>query len=233
MPPRQDGAIAQFGSSGGSVVAAPPDPLYASGRLESKPPVEFFAFDRDYVQRLAEGDAETERHFVSYFSGLLLVKLRSRLRSEQDTEDLRQEVFLRVLRSLRVGPGLREPERLGAYVNTVCNNIVFEHFRAKGRFTQLDPDSPNVGRSSTNLEKELVTEESQRHVRALIDELPVRDREILRAIFLEERDKDEVCTQFGVRREYLRVLLHRAKSRFRHLLTGEKPMAAPSPGRSH
>jgi RNA polymerase sigma-70 factor, ECF subfamily len=233
MSPRQDGAIAQFSPSGRSVVAAPPDPLYASGRLESKPPVEFFSFDRDYVQRLATGDAETERHFVSYFSGLLLMKLRSRLRSEQDIEDLRQEVFLRVIRSLRAGPGLREPERLGAYVNTVCNNIIFEHFRAKGRFAQLDPDSPNIGRSSTNLEKELVTEESQRQVRALVDELPARDRGILRAIFLDERDKDEVCAEFGVRREYLRVLLHRAKGRFRQLLTGDKPLAAPSAGGSH
>ena len=32
---------------------------------------------------------------------------------------------------------------------------------------------------------------------------------------MEERDKDEVCKDFGVDRNYLRVLLHRAKSAFR------------------
>jgi RNA polymerase sigma-70 factor (ECF subfamily) len=37
----------------------------------------------------------------------------------------------------------------------------------------------------------------------------------LRAVFLEERDKDEVCTELGVDRDYLRVLLHRAKASFR------------------
>jgi RNA polymerase sigma-70 factor (ECF subfamily) len=42
-----------------------------------------------------------------------------------------------------------------------------------------------------------------------------RDRDLLRAIFLEEKDKNEICREFGVDREYLRVLLHRAKGRFR------------------
>jgi len=42
-----------------------------------------------------------------------------------------------------------------------------------------------------------------------------RDRELLRAIFLEEKEKDEICREFGVGREYLRVLLHRAKECFR------------------
>ncbi len=47
--------------------------------------------------------------------------------------------------------------------------------------------------------------------------MPTRDRELLRAIFLQEKEKDEVCAQFGVDREYLRVLLHRAKDKFRVL----------------
>ena len=42
-----------------------------------------------------------------------------------------------------------------------------------------------------------------------------RARDLLAAIFLEEKEKDEVCQEFGVNREYLRVLLHRAKTRFR------------------
>jgi RNA polymerase sigma-70 factor (ECF subfamily) len=44
-----------------------------------------------------------------------------------------------------------------------------------------------------------------------------RDRRLLREVFLEERDKDEVCRDFGVDREYLRVLLHRAKQAFKSL----------------
>jgi RNA polymerase sigma-70 factor (ECF subfamily) len=45
--------------------------------------------------------------------------------------------------------------------------------------------------------------------------LPERDRRLLLSVLLEERNKDEVCAEFGITREYLRVLLHRAKQSFK------------------
>ena len=51
----------------------------------------------------------------------------------------------------------------------------------------------------------------------MLDELPEKDRDLLRMFFLEERDKTELCKRFGVNEDYLRVLLHRAKSRFRSM----------------
>jgi len=47
------------------------------------------------------------------------------------------------------------------------------------------------------------------------DDLDPRDRSLLQAVFLEERDRDEVCREFGVDRDYLRVMLHRAKQEFK------------------
>ena len=46
---------------------------------------------------------------------------------------------------------------------------------------------------------------------------PDKDARILRAIFIDERPKDEVCAEMRVDRDYLRVLLHRAKNQFRRL----------------
>jgi RNA polymerase sigma-70 factor (ECF subfamily) len=34
-------------------------------------------------------------------------------------------------------------------------------------------------------------------------------------VLLEERDKDEVCAELGLSRDYLRVLVHRAKQSFK------------------
>ncbi len=68
-----------------------------------------------------------------------------------------------------------------------------------------------------DLEGMLVTKQSSERVRRILDEMPRRDRDLLRAIFLEEKDKDAVCREFGVDRDYLRVLLHRAKDKFKVL----------------
>ena len=64
----------------------------------------------------------------------------------------------------------------------------------------------------------LVAKETEKKVREILEQLSERDRRLLREVFLEERDKDEVCRNFGVDREYLRVLLHRAKQSFKETL---------------
>jgi RNA polymerase sigma-70 factor (ECF subfamily) len=187
--------------------------------------LEFFAFDREYLELLTEGDLETEKHFVSYFSSLIQIKLRHRVRSQEAVEDLRQEVFLRVLRSLRRN-ALEHPERLGAFVNAVCNNVLLEHYRGEQRRPLESrssedgfPDFPD-GQPST--ETEILNFERRRQVREMIKELSARDQAILRALFYEEAEKDSVCSQFGVGRDYLRVLLHRAKNRLRASLGQKK-----------
>ena len=51
----------------------------------------------------------------------------------------------------------------------------------------------------------------------VLDELPPKDSEILRMLFLQDLDKADLCRKFHVTGDYLRVLLHRAKSRFRKM----------------
>ena len=188
--------------------------------------VELYPFTSQYVQKLKDGDSDVERHFVEYFSSLLFAKLRFHLRCGQEVQELRQEVFLRVLRALRQGDGLQKPERLGAYVNSVCNNVLLEYFRQRSRVVQFDEHTPEPPDLRTDPERELVTEENQNRVRSLVAELAPMDRRILKALYLEEREKDSVCREFGVTRGYLRVLLHRAKERFRQLTHARQMISA-------
>ena len=195
-----------------------PRSVYAAETQGRRQSLLFFPFDGDYVRRLTEGDAETERHFVGYFSPLLLIKLRHRLRSREQLEDLQQEVFLRVFRSLRHGTGLRRPECLGAYVYSICNNVVLEYLREKSEPEYWDERVEEQRDPGAGVERELVNEEQSRQIRSLMNEMTPKDRLLICAIFLDERDKDEVCREHGVRRDYMRVLLYRAKKRFRLLL---------------
>jgi len=200
--------------------------------------MELFAFDDDYVRRLREGDRWTEEHFLSYFQQLLLIKLRRRLPSLDAIDDVRQEVFVRVFRTLRPpGDGIRDGRKLGAYVNQVCNNVLFEHYRKENRTEPLLDDHLNVV-ALVDIEKAILSAEEGERVRQVIGELPKRDAAILRALFLNERASDDVCGEFGVDRGYLRVLLHRAKEKFRDAWRGDvvtmpridPPAPWPKPG---
>jgi RNA polymerase sigma-70 factor (ECF subfamily) len=63
-------------------------------------------------------------------------------------------------------------------------------------------------------------DEDRAHVRAIMETLPQKERQLLHWLFFEEADKDEVCRRLGIDRNYLRVLLHRAKQRFRAEFVG-------------
>jgi len=178
--------------------------------------VELFAFTREYVERLREGDPPTELHFVTYFDQLLRIKLRARMLASETVEDLRQETYIRVFVKLRAD-GIRQPERLGAFVNSTCNNILMEFYRSSSRTSPWDDSYLEMPDHAVDTEGFLITKQMKERVRQVIGELPKKDRDLLRALFLEEKDKDEVCRQFGVDRDYFRVLLHRAKDKFRVL----------------
>ncbi len=181
--------------------------------------MEYQLFSGEYVQRLAEGDVETERHFVAYFSELLLIKLRRALLSHQAVEDVRQETFLRVFSVLRNKGGVQHPEKFGAFVNGVCSNVLAEYYRSSSRHTPPHHQILETPDAGTDPETGLVNEERKHSVRAILESMPDKDRQILRLIFFEELEKDEVCRIYRVDRDYLRVLLHRAKNRFRAGLT--------------
>jgi RNA polymerase sigma-70 factor (ECF subfamily) len=173
-------------------------------------------FDAAYLERLRTGDAATEQHFCAYFSELILLKLRTRgLVALFD--DVSQETFVRVLRALKSPEGLRDPGALGAFVWSVCTNVILEHGRTRKTEPLAPADEPIdvVDPVSRSPEAQLALEEQRQAVQAVIRDMTDRDREVLGAIFLNEEGRDRVCAQLGVTKEYLRVLLYRAKKEMR------------------
>jgi RNA polymerase sigma-70 factor (ECF subfamily) len=175
----------------------------------------FQSFDADYIKRLTDGDATVENHFAAYFSKMLVLKLRARLRSPDLIEDVRQETLMRVLQILRTKGGLEHPERFGAFVNSVSNHVLMEVYRAEGRTDPMDEHVREPEDTSVDLDAELIDQDTRREVQRVLDELPPKDRRLLMAVYLQETDKAEICRKQHVDADYLRVLLHRAKNRFR------------------
>jgi len=176
--------------------------------------LDFHVFDAAYVARLTQGDPDTELHFTSYFGRLLTSKLRVRRIAPQMAEDVRQETFLRVLRTLRQGHGVTQPEAFGAFVSSVCNNVLLETMNKEAKHPAIPENAAEPVDERVDLDASLITEQRKRAVARVLDSLPAKDRDVLRMVFLEEADREDVSRRMGVSAEYLRVLLHRAKSRF-------------------
>jgi RNA polymerase sigma-70 factor (ECF subfamily) len=189
--------------------------------------LQFETFDESYLDRLRSGDPRTQAHFFAYFNQLMQLKLRSRLRTTHEIEDVKQETFTRFFTALRQGK-IRQPDRLGPYVNSMCANVLREQYRDHdSKVATIDDDSGSneIPDPVADVEGFVLSKQLQEKVRQILDQMPERDRRILKGIFIEERDKNDVCRDFGVHRDYLRVLLHRAKLAFKaeYLKTINRP----------
>lgn len=176
--------------------------------------LDFHQFNETYLHELRAQDVTTEAHFVAYFSKILNNKLRRRLMCPEHIKDVQQETLLRAWAAVRVEGGIRQPERFGAFVSSVCNNILRESYRSKSRMKPLEDLPRDPADKSPTPDGMLLAEEAKAQVRRVLAKLELKDRKILHAIFFEQRDKNEVCRELGVSREYLRVLLYRAKQQF-------------------
>jgi RNA polymerase sigma-70 factor (ECF subfamily) len=172
-------------------------------------------FDQQFLNALRDRNTDAEDLLVSHFSRPVQLKLRARLRSPELVQDACQEAFLRVLNYFRSGKTLDNPASLPGFIHSVCHNISLEMLRAHTRHDQLFNDVPDPPDPRLNPESQMVTTERKELVKRILDEMPERDRRLLKRVFLEEEDKDLVCQEFQVDRSYLRVLVHRARTKFR------------------
>ena len=179
-------------------------------------PVDFYSFDEEYLRRLGARDPATEAHFVAYFSERLRITLRARGVDSHTIEDVRQETFCRVWVAVQAG-SVHNPQGFGAYVHSVSKNVLSEIRRFDFR-NQHDPlESTDVADDQLGLEEIMERQEDGTLVRSVLSELSERDRHLLYARFFDDRDNQDVCDDFGVDRDYFRVLLHRAINKFGEL----------------
>ena len=211
------GALLTYPASGASVgarkrkSAAKPEVYWIE-----RSPVDFYSFDEEYLRRLGAHDPATEAHFVAYFSERLRITLRARGVDSHTIEDVRQETFCRVWGAVQSG-SVHNAQGFGAYVHSVCKNVLSESRRIDIRNQHDSLDGADVVDQQLSLEELMQRKENDTLVRAILAELPEKDQHLLQARFFEDRDNVEVCGDFGVDRDYLRVLFHRAIQKFGEL----------------
>ena len=183
-------------------------------------------FDQEYVDRLSRGEPETATHFIGYFTKLLVMKLRARLRSSDEAEDVAQESLYRVLVYVKKHGGIDHPERLGAFVNSVSENVLLEFFRDGRKFQQVPENTPEPVEQALDAELTCITRQRKELVRRVLGSLKKKDRIVLEKVYLLEQDKDAICAELKIDRNYLRVQVYRALGQLRKAFQEESEAKA-------
>ena len=186
------------------------------------------AFNDTYLEALARRDPSTEENLITVFSRPIKNKLRTHLHSAQTIDDAYQETLLRIFSYFRQGKTLRNPACLPAFIHAVTANVALETVRATRRNNCSTNELCDLPDRKPDPEGATITRERCQTVRRILCEMSNTDRELLRRICLDDEDRDQICHDFRVTREYLRLLLYRARARFRILIQSEPVFSLPA-----
>jgi RNA polymerase sigma-70 factor, ECF subfamily len=103
-------------------------------------------------------------------------------------------------------------------LNGVCRNVILEYRRRIRREPTMDPETP-IPDLGVRPEAEIL--EMRDAIDNGLKELAERDRMILRSLYLEGKEKEDICQEWGMSDAQFRVVLFRAKERFRRVYNAE------------
>lgn len=128
-----------------------------------------------------------------------------------DVDDIVQESLARFMVAERT-ERILNPAAAGAFLNGICRNVISEYRR---RTMREDPMPENVREPESAALHDADRLELRQAIAHGLAQLSERDRQLLRSFYLEEKSKEEILREAGMSDQNFRVVLCRAKERFR------------------
>ena len=118
------------------------------------------------------------------------------------TEDVFQDTFIKVIRTLKLGKYNEEGKFL-PWVMRIAHNLVIDHFRKNKRMPKFDnTDEFNIfsviSDASLNAEKRMVKDQVESDIRRLIEELPEDQKQVLIMRMYKDMSFKEISENTGV-----------------------------------
>jgi RNA polymerase sigma-70 factor (ECF subfamily) len=141
----------------------------------------------------------------------------SMLRDATSSDDVVQETFMRAQAHL---DGLRDPDRVVAWLFRIAHNVCMDYLRAQ-QSSHIDADvEPDTAChcEAGSVQRDLERREMSACVRDRIDHLPATDRAVVLLHDIMGLSHQEVGDVLGIDPGTAKVRLHRARTRLRTLL---------------
>jgi RNA polymerase sigma factor (sigma-70 family) len=162
--------------------------------------------DSELVASIVAGDPEGLAAAYDRYSGPLFGYCQSLLRQPDDAADAVQDTF--VIAASKVG-GLRDPERLRAWLFAVARNECLHRIKSRKDAAALD-DLPEQPDESVDVGAEVERAQSRELIRAAVGGLNAGERDVINQ-FWHGLEVPEVAMVLGVSRNHAHSLFSRAR----------------------
>jgi RNA polymerase sigma-70 factor (ECF subfamily) len=153
--------------------------------------------------------------------------------NKADAEDLTQETFVRVFRSL----GSYRPGNFDGWLHRITTNLFLDQARRRSRI-RMDP----IGEATERLPAAHDVDEPERgfehahldvDVQAALDALPPQYRAAVVLCDIEGLSYEEIAATLDIKMGTVRSRIHRARAMLREQLEHRRPVGGPGPRPGH
>ncbi|MEM6475323.1 MAG: sigma-70 family RNA polymerase sigma factor [Pseudomonadota bacterium] len=181
-----------------------------------EPPSEAAQEEAKLVARIAARDPEALRIAIGQHATLLHRIAYRMIGDAHEAEDIAQEAMLRLWDhaprlDARVKQGTRV--QLGAWLKRVTTNLAIDRIRVAKR--SADSEVPERADDAPLADAQLVTSEDGHSARALIAQMPERQRAAIVLTYYEELPNAEAADALDMNIKAFESLLHRARGALR------------------
>ena len=180
------------------------------------------ADERDLIQRCRNGSEAAFRELVDQYKNLVFGVISRTIADRSRTDDLAQEVFLKVHRGL---PYFRGEARLSTWIYRIVLNVCSaERDPAKDVISLDAPDARGRPRMDPGANDRTFSDlELRDRLQKALARLPAETRFLIAAHYFSGRRYEELADVLGVPLGTVKTQLHRAKRRLRELLEVPDP----------
>ncbi|MBC8116330.1 MAG: sigma-70 family RNA polymerase sigma factor [Candidatus Saccharimonas sp.] len=173
--------------------------------------------DELLVLRCLRRDLEAWDELVRRYNDRLFYYVRRMVDQDEQAAHLLQEVWVRVLQSLR---SLRQGSRLAPWLYSLTRHVVMSHYRE--RYSTLEvADHAELEERPTDESADAARFEDAELIHFGLSRIGWAEREVLTLHFLDDLSVAEIATVLGIPPGTVKSRLHRAKSELRQVLIRE------------
>jgi RNA polymerase sigma-70 factor (ECF subfamily) len=158
--------------------------------------------DSVLVSRYIKGDESALAILINKHQQRLFSFIYSKIKDKDLTEDVFQDTFIKVIRTLKKG-NYNEEGKFLPWVMRIAHNLVIDYFRKNNRMPSFkNTDEFDIfsvlSDNSLNAEKKIIQEQIHNDVRELVNELPEVQKEVLVMRMYKDMSFKEISENTGV-----------------------------------
>lgn len=159
-----------------------------------------------------KGDAQCISVLMDRYANQIVAFGLKQIRSHEDVRDFANDVYIKLADKLKTS----EVQEFKSWLYVFMRNMGYDQGRRKQLFDKFK-EQQNVN-DSHEIEDRLQTEMDQEHIYEALERMPEKEAIVLRKIYLEEKNYQEVMLETGLTFNQLRGVRNRGTKRLRGML---------------